>query len=267
MLQDIIRHKREEVAHRKKRYPLELLQESPHYSAPCISLCRYLRREDRIGIIAEFKRKSPSNGSLGYRPSVESVSIGYMQAGASALSVLTDNHFFGGSHADLKTARSYNFCPILCKDFMIDPYQLHEARSYGADAVLLIAAVLQPAEISDMVAAAHELGMETIIEIHTAGEIAAIDPETEIIGVNNRDLTSMETSLATSINLAGDLPEGPLRISESGIRNARDILELKALDYQGFLIGTHFMRSGDPKQACQELIAAVRMASSEITAA
>ena len=183
-----------------------------------------------------------------------------MQAGASALSVLTDQQFFGGSYQDLKVARTYNYCPILCKDFILDRYQLHEARSYGADAVLLIAAVLERQHLSELMHEAQELGMETIVEIHARDELGKVDPATNILGVNNRDLTTMATSSEISREIAPDLPAGPLRISESGLKTAREIIDLRELGYQGFLIGSYFMQSGDPKGACQELVTAVQTA-------
>src|SRR5688572_23780862 len=145
ILDEIVKHKEKEVSEAKALYPVKLLEQSIFFSSPAVSLKKYIQREDKTGIIAEFKRKSPSKGIINAHASVERTAIGYMQAGASALSVLTDKQFFGGSNEDLTTARKYNFCPIIRKDFTIDEYQIIEAKSIGADAILLIAAVLDPA--------------------------------------------------------------------------------------------------------------------------
>ena len=166
ILDQIVAHKREEVAKRKEIYPVKLLEQSIYFNTPTVSLSKYLRRPDKLGIIAEFKRRSPSKGDINPYASVEEVSIGYMQAGASALSVLTDTHFFGGKNEDLTEARKFNYCPILRKDFVIDEYQIIEARSIGADAILLIAACLEKAEIKSLAALAQSLGLEVLIEIH-----------------------------------------------------------------------------------------------------
>ncbi|HHL57901.1 MAG TPA: indole-3-glycerol-phosphate synthase, partial [Bacteroidetes bacterium] len=148
ILDEIVAYKRKEINERKELYPVKLLEKSVYFSSPTVSLKKYLSREDKCGIIAEFKRQSPSKGNINLYADVEEISIGYMRAGASALSVLTDTHFFGGSNDDLKTARKFNFCPILRKEFIIDEYQLYEARSIGADAILLIAEVLSEREVN-----------------------------------------------------------------------------------------------------------------------
>src|SRR3954462_11709546 len=150
ILDQIIEHKRKEVEERKSLYPTKLLEKSIYFSSPTVSLRKYIRRPDLSGVIAEIKRKSPSKGVLNKNVSIERTSIGYMQAGASALSILTDTKFFGGTNEDLTTARKFNFCPILRKDFTVDEYQLIEAKSIGADAILLIAAVLEPREIDQL---------------------------------------------------------------------------------------------------------------------
>src|SRR5688572_22754861 len=144
ILDQIIEYKRKEVSSRKELYPVKLLEQSIFFSSPTVSLKKYIQREDKTGIIAEFKRKSPSKGVINAYAPVERTTIGYMQAGASALSVLTDKHFFGGSNEDLSLVRKFNFCPIIRKDFTVEEYQILEAKSIGADAILLIAAVLEP---------------------------------------------------------------------------------------------------------------------------
>ena len=162
ILDQIVAYKKQEVAERKELYPIKLLENSLYFSSPTVSLKKYLAREDKSGIIAEFKRKSPSKGIINAYADVEETSIGYMRAGASALSVLTDSHFFGGSGEDLKTARKFNFCPILRKDFTIDAYQVYEARSMGADAILLIAEILSEKEVKQLAELAKSLEMEVV---------------------------------------------------------------------------------------------------------
>src|SRR6187549_2619245 len=163
ILDQIIEHKRKEVEERKSLYPAKLLEKSIYFGTQPVSMKKYIQRKDLTGIIAEFKRKSPSKGIINAHASVERTSIGYMQAGASALSVLTDKNFFGGSNEDLTIARKFNFCPIIRKDFTIDEYQIVEAKSIGADAILLIAAVLEPEDSKKLTAVAHALGLEVLL--------------------------------------------------------------------------------------------------------
>ncbi len=249
ILEKIIAHKRNEVAEAKGLYPVKLLEQSIFFSSPTVSLKKYVQRDDKTGIIAEFKRKSPSKGVINAYASVERTSIGYMQAGASALSILTDKNFFGGSNDDLKTARKYNFCPILRKDFTIDEYQIIEAKSIGADAILLIAAVLSPAEIKKLVAFAHSLGLEVLLEVHDAAELKSnLDSGADLVGVNNRNLKTFEVSLEVSKTLADLIPDGVVGVSESGISTPANIIELRKYGYQGFLIGENFMRHSRPEE-------------------
>ena len=171
ILEKIIAHKYREVEERKSLYPVKLLEQSIFFASPVVSLKKYVQRKDKSGIIAEFKRKSPSKGVINSAASVERTSIGYMQAGASALSILTDKEFFGGTSDDLTTARKFNFCPILRKDFVVNEYQIIEAKSIGADAILLIAAALTPARLSELAKVAKGLGLEVLMEVHTKEEL------------------------------------------------------------------------------------------------
>lgn len=166
ILDKIVARKREEVAQRRNLYPAKLLEQSLFFSTPTVSLSKYLQRPDKSGIIAEFKRRSPSQANINLYAKVEEVSIGYMQAGASALSILTDEPSFGGTAEDLREARRYNFCPILRKDFIVDEYQILEARSWGADAILLIAACLDKEKLQQLTHFAHELGLEVLVELY-----------------------------------------------------------------------------------------------------
>lgn len=255
ILDQIIEHKVREVADRKSLYPVKLLEQSIYFNTQPVSLKKYIQRKDKSGIIAEIKRKSPSKGVINKYVSVERTSIGYMQAGASALSVLTDEQFFGGSNEDLTLARKYNFCPILRKDFTIDEYQLVEAKSIGADAILLIAAALDPKRLSALAAFAHTLGLEVLMEVHNEEELAAnLDAEVDLIGVNNRDLKTFQLSVEVSKRLSGLIPSHVVKVSESGIESVNTIIELKKFGYEGFLMGQNFMQHSRPELACKEFI-------------
>jgi len=254
ILDKIIAHKRQEVDARKEKFPVKLLEDSIYFNTPTVSLSAYLQRPDKHGIIAEFKRRSPSKGDINPYASVEAVSIGYMQAGASALSVLTDEHFFGGKSSDLTEARKYNFCPILRKDFIIDEYQIIEARSIGADAILLIAACLDKEALHRLASFARSLGLEVLVELHNEQELHKLSPEANIVGVNNRDLTTFETSIAHSIQMFPKLPAEMVKISESGLNDPQAVVELRRVGFQGFLIGEYFMRAERPGARCREFI-------------
>jgi indole-3-glycerol phosphate synthase len=261
ILDQIIEHKRKEVADRKSLYPVKLLEQSIYFGTQPVSMKKYIQREDLTGIIAEFKRKSPSKGVINAYASVERTAIGYMQAGASALSVLTDKQFFGGSNEDLTTARKFNFCPIIRKDFTIDEYQVIEAKSIGADAILLIAAVLDPVLSRNLTAFAHSLGMEVLLEVHDEAELKSnLEVGADLIGVNNRNLKTFEVSIDISKKLAGLIPDSVVKVSESGISDPRTILELREYGYQGFLMGENFMKHSRPDQAAMEFMEELRKA-------
>ena len=259
ILSEIIEHKRQEVAERKELHPIKLLERSIYFESRPVSLKRYLTRPDKVGIIAEIKRKSPSKGDINKYISVEHLSLGYMQAGASALSILTDTKFFGGKNEDLAIGRKFNFCPILRKDFMVDPYQVIEAKSIGADAILLIAAAISPQTTRELATLAHSLGLEVLLEVHNAQELKShLCDEIDLVGVNNRDLTTFRVSTETSERLADQIPSHLIKVTESGITNAPTILKLKKLGYQGFLIGEAFMKTAKPEAACAKLVQQVR---------
>jgi len=253
-LEKITQVKHQEVTEAKALYPIKLLERSLYYEAKPVSLKKYLLREDKSGIIAEIKKQSPSLGVINKYVDVEKTSIGYMQAGASALSVLTDKIFFGGSVDDLKTARKYNYCPILRKDFMVDEYQIIESKSLGADVILLIAAILTKNEIISFTDLAHSLGMEVILEIHGPDELDKVYDQVDVVGVNNRNLKTMKIDIQQSINMSELLPKHILKISESGIEKPETIHLLKSYGYQGFLIGSYFMKQSQPHIACKNFI-------------
>jgi len=214
ILEKIIANKKKEVHERKSLYPVKLLEKSIYFNSPSVSLKKYLLRGDKAGIIAEFKCKSPSKGIINQYASVERTTIGYMQAGANALSVLTDMEFFGGKNDDLTTARKFNYCPILRKDFTIDEYQIIEAKSIGADAILLLANVLTTKEIKSFSKTAKSLGMEVLLEIRDKSELKSICQDVDCVGVNNRDLKTFETNVKRSFELSKLIPKEFLKISE-----------------------------------------------------
>lgn len=258
ILDKIVAHKQKEVQRRKELYPVKLLEDSLYFTAPVVSMKEYLLRPDKSGIIAEFKRKSPSKGDINLYAKVEQVTIGYMQAGASGLSVLTDEEFFGGKNEDLTEARKFNFCPILRKDFIIDEYQLFEARAIGADVILLIAECLEAEQLKNLAARAKSLGLEVLMEIHSKEELAKFNEHVDIVGVNNRNLKDFSVSISTSINMFKALPPEVVKISESGISDPNAIVKLKKVGYNGFLIGEYFMKTAEPAKTCREFIKRVK---------
>lgn len=259
ILDTIIAHKRQEVAERQSLYPTKLLEQSRYYETPTVSLRHYLTREDLSGVIAEIKRRSPSQGDINPHVSVERVSIGYMQAGASALSILTDEQFFGGKSADLTLARRMNYCPILRKDFIIDEYQIVEARSMGADAILLIAACLTPPEIERLATFAHRLGLEVLMEVHDRTELErSLCDDIDLVGVNNRNLKDFTVSLDPSLELAELIPSRFVKVAESGLSDPAQVLRLRAAGYRGFLMGQRFMETAQPEKACARFIEQLR---------
>jgi len=259
ILEKIIATKHEEVAYNKSVKPIKLLEQSIYFETPKVSMKEYLLRTDKVGIIAEIKRKSPSTGELKSNVNIEELSIGYMQSGATALSILTDNSYFGGSGSDLTEARKYNYCPILRKDFIIDEYQVIEAKSLGADCILLIAANLTPARCKDLASFARKIGLEVLLEVHHQSEIEThINPFLDVVGVNNRNLHDFTTDIKTSMELSEFIPDDFVKISESGITEAEQIIQLQEYGYHGFLIGGHFMKKAEPVVACRKLIADVQ---------
>ena len=254
ILETIIADKKRELQLVKQKVSIDELERDPVFSRPTISLRDGLAGSSKPGVIAEFKRKSPSRGMINEYADPVKVSRGYVQAGANGLSVLTDTKYFAGCREDLARAREANECPILRKDFMIDEYQILEARAWGADVILLIAAVLEKDEVKKLSAFAHSLGLEVLLEVHEESELDALNENIDIVGVNNRDLKRMHTDVSTSLAMSDKIPADFLKISESGISDPGTILTLKEYGYQGFLIGEYFMQQKDPAIACRELI-------------
>ncbi|HXK01613.1 MAG TPA: indole-3-glycerol phosphate synthase TrpC [Verrucomicrobiae bacterium] len=208
-------------------------------------------------IIAEVKKASPSRGLLAKDFDPARIAAAYARGGAAALSILTDAPFFQGSLADLAAARAAVRLPVLRKDFTIDAVQILEAAAHGADAILLIAAILTEREIRDFREQAARLGLSALVEVHNRRELdAAVSAGADLIGVNNRDLTSFAVALETSLDLAPHMPKGAVLVSESGIHSAADIARLRAAGYHAFLVGEHLMKSSDPASALAQLVAA-----------
>lgn len=254
ILDKIVAYKKEEVRQRKALYSTDLLEQSIYFETPIVSLVEFLKRPGMQGIIAEFKRKSPSKGNINLYAEVEEVSIGYMQAGASALSVLTDEHFFCGSAKDLTEARRFNYAPILNKNFIIDEYQIIEAKSMGADVILLIAECLEASELRDLAGFAKRLGMEVLMELHTEEQLDKLCPAIDLLGVNNRNLKSFEVDLENSLRIAALLPDNLVKVAESGINHPDTVVLLQEHGFEGFLIGEYFMQHDRPQEACEKFI-------------
>lgn len=255
ILDKIVAHKQHEVAESKSLVPVKRLEQSIYFENRVVSMKQYVSDPEKTGIIAEFKRKSPSKGLINGTAEVEQTSIGYMQAGASALSILTDQSFFGGKNEDLTLARRFNFCPILRKDFVIDEYQIIEAKSIGADCILLIAAVLEPKRLQELARFAKQLGLEVLMEVHDKEELErSLNEHLDLVGVNNRNLKTFEVSLDTSLSLVEIIPSQFLKISESGISDPGTLVQLKAAGFDGFLIGENFMKHSRPHQAAYNFI-------------
>ena len=254
ILETIIADKRRELLQVKQKTSTDKLEREPMFRRPTISLRDGLAGSSRGGIIAEFKRKSPSRGIINENADPVKISKGYVQAGATGLSVLTDTRYFGGSREDLVRVREANQHPILRKDFMIDEYQVLEARAWGADVILLIAAVLEKDMVRRLSEVAHSLGLEVLLEIHEESDLEVLTDNIDMVGVNNRDLKRMHTDVNTSLLLSEKIPADLIKISESGISDPGTILTLKEYGYRGFLIGEYFMQHPDPSNACRELI-------------
>jgi indole-3-glycerol phosphate synthase len=248
ILEKIVAYKRIEVEEKKLNAPVKRLEKTEFFDRPVFSLSKSLTNEGSTGIIAEFKRQSPSRGVINGNADVVQVTNAYAANGAAALSVLTDNKFFGGSNSDLEKSRTNNI-PVLRKDFIIDEYQIIEAKSIGADVILLIAACLTPLQVKQLSAFAKSLDLEVLLEIHNGEELAHICDECDVVGVNNRDLKYFTVDINRSLELSEKIPVDKVKISESGITDTDTIHTLRSAGFKGFLIGENFMREQDPAVA------------------
>jgi len=253
ILDQIVLRKKEEVEQAKKLVSIIELEKGVYFDRKPYSLREFMLNTERNGIIAEFKRRSPSKGLINDHSTVVEVTNGYAAAGASAISVLTDMDFFGGHPNDLLEARAANAIPLLRKDFMIDEYQIVEAKALGADIILLIAAILTPEQIDTFSLLAKDLGLNILLEVHNKEELRrSMNPLIDAIGVNNRNLEDFSIDIQTSFELIKEIPNEFLKISESAISDPKIINELKAAGFNGFLIGENFMKTSNPGLAMQQ---------------
>ena len=253
ILDTIIAHKKTEVAARRQQTSVAELEKGTFFANETLSLKKFLLDENKTGIIAEFKRKSPSKGIINNTATVEEVTTAYAKHGASGISVLTDEEFFGGTLADLLAA-TINEVPLLRKDFMIDEYQLIEAKAWGAEVILLIAACLTPATVKQMAATAKSIGLEVLLEIHNEEELGHICDEVDLVGINNRNLKTFEVSIDISLDLINKIPKNKPAIAESGISDVDTIVTLREAGFKGFLIGENFMRQPSPSIAFADFV-------------
>ncbi|AWW00225.1 indole-3-glycerol phosphate synthase TrpC [Arcticibacterium luteifluviistationis] len=257
ILDTIVAQKKIEIANAQKTVSIPDLQATEHFKRKGLSLKASLTKTGSSGIIAEFKRKSPSKGFIKADADVAEITSGYSDAGAAGMSVLTDTEFFGGSKDDLLKARAANpNTPILRKDFMVDSYQIYEAKAWGADVILLIAACLDSEQIDTLSTKAHELGLEVLLEIHNEEELKKSPlKHIDVIGVNNRNLKNFaESNVNASLELIKVIPTEMVKISESCISQTATIKQLKDVGYQGFLIGENFMKTENPGAALDSFI-------------
>ncbi|AJW62078.1 Indole-3-glycerol phosphate synthase [Elizabethkingia miricola] len=257
ILDKIVAQKQLEVAASKKLISIEELKDNAFFSRKTFSLKESVK--NKSGIIAEFKRKSPSKGIINDVQNPLSIVSFYEKYGASGISILTDTEFFGGSKEDILAVREHINIPILRKDFMIDAYQFYEAKAMGADVVLLIAACLSPEQVSEFAALAHSLNLEVLLEIHTEEELKHFNSDIDLVGINNRNLKDFKVDLQHSVNLKNLLPTGTLSVAESGIYNTQDFLFLKEKGFDAFLMGEYFMKGENPGQKFKEFSSNVTM--------
>ena len=254
ILDQIIADKKKEVALRKKLFPHKYWEKSPLFGRKTFSLVKRLK-DSNSGIIAEHKRRSPSRFNINTSLTVTEVARGYEAAGVCGMSVLTDLKYFGGGLEDLNAARAVSKFPLLRKEFIIDPYQLIEAKAHGADVILLIASILSRNEIKLLSETAKSLNLEVLLEVHNENELEkSIMPSLDMLGVNNRNLKTFEVHLENSRELAAKIPNDFIKVSESGISKVAAIKDLKTFGFQGFLIGESFMKSADPGDSALNFI-------------
>ena len=257
ILDKILADKAFEVEERKLLASISDMEKLPAFSRKCLSLKKRLLSSD-TGIISEFKRKSPSLGWIHEDADVVEVTSGYSIAGASGISVLTDLPYFGGTPQDIISARSQITCPVLRKDFVIDEYQLYEAKAMGGDVILLIAAALTGKRAFELARKAHELGLEVLLEVHNADEIRHANDYVDMLGVNNRNLKTFKQDIQISFKLADLIPDHFVKVSESGISKVETVRELRNIGYKGFLMGENFMKEADPALALSRFITDIK---------
>ena len=252
ILDKIIEVKRQEVSEAQNKNPIEKLKDQTLYHRETLSLESALNKN--LNIISEFKRQSPSKGIINAHVDIKTTTENYERNGASALSILTDKSFFGGSNQDIIDVRDHINIPILRKEFIIDTYQIYEAKSIGADAILLIASCLSPLQVKEYTDLAKSLNLDVLLELHNEEELNHIGPENKLIGINNRNLKTFDVSLDHSIHLRNQLPNDCIAIAESGIHSEEDVKNLMNNRFSTFLIGEYFMKEDDPGLKLNTLI-------------
>lgn len=258
ILQEIVDKRKETVKMLKSIVPMQAWEMMPHFSRECLSLKKSLLDESLTGIIAEFKRASPSKGIINDKADLFDVVFSYEQYGASAVSILTEPVYFKGNNDDIMNVADTMDIPVLRKDFIFEEYQITESKAIGADVILLIAACLTPAEVKKLAAHAAGLGMEVLLELHDENELGHICGETEIIGINNRNLKTFEVDIERSLRMAEQIPEGKIKVAESGISTVEDILLFKQHGFKGFLIGEVFMKEKNPGKAFEKFVSGLK---------
>ena len=254
ILDQIIESKKRSLGEKKDWYGIKKLEASPFFDRECESLVKRLNNAGTTGIIAEFKRKSPSKGIINDKAGIDGVVNDYENYGAAGISILTDEEYFGGFTEDLVKAREIVDIPLLRKDFIIDEYQVVEAKSMGADVILLIAACLTPAEVKRLAGLAKNLGLEVLLELHAEEELEHICDGIELIGINNRDLKTFEVDIERSLRMAKQIPADKTKVAESGISDVETIKRFKKAGFRGFLIGETFMKEEDPGKALERFV-------------
>jgi indole-3-glycerol phosphate synthase len=254
ILDTIIAHKKTEVTLDKLRFTIKDLEGTVSFSTPCVSLKKRYIEKSTTGIIAEYKRKSPSKGIINDQALVETVVPQYEQYGAAACSILTDGQFFGGGNEDILKVRSKVALPILRKEFIIDEFQIIQTKSIGADVILLIAACLSVDQVKQLSAFAKSFGLEVLLELHGEAELNHICNTVDFVGINNRDLKNFEVNLEQSVIMKNKIGNDFLSIAESGIHTIEDLKYLRAAGFDGFLIGEKFMKETKPGEAFRDFI-------------
>jgi indole-3-glycerol phosphate synthase len=263
-LERVVAYKHREVEEQKSLIPVCELEKSFFLQKRTVSLRDSLLREDLFGIIGEFKRKSPSKGVMNRNSSPATVCSDYIGAGCSAVSILTDSGFFGGSKEDLSMVRRNCNCPILRKDFIVDEYQIIEARSIGADAVLLIAELHAADKMEQLYRFARSLDLEVLVEVHDKKNISFIPYDARLVGINSRNLGSLKVDLENHMQLINQLPPDVVKVAESGIRSITDFIKLKQTGFDAFLIGELFMNTPDPGKSCDNFISQLKKLRSAV---
>jgi indole-3-glycerol phosphate synthase len=254
ILDTIIAHKKIEVALDKRLFTIRDLEETIPFNMPCISLKKRYQQKSTTGIIAEYKRKSPSKGIINDQALVDTVVAQYEQYGAAACSILTDSEFFGGSNEDILKVRGKANLPILRKEFIIDEFQIVQAKSIGADVILLIAACLSVNEVKQLSAFAKSFGLEVLLELHDEAELLHICDSVDFVGINNRNLKNFEVNLEQSVIMKNKISTNFISIAESGIHSVENLQFLKKEGFDGFLIGEKFMKEINPGLAFEAFV-------------